>query len=158
MAAVASGGAAAAARQRPVSTKGKLAVAAVRVVAMKESRELVAAMARINEEMRGRLNMMFGPDHKRWSKIDLYDYTWLRDWVGVRQLKEHLPEIAESFKNQYDDITQWTFDVKKYQKVMDPELGHDKNVVSQLTMLSQFLAAVEAADDMLIQMEQEDSD
>ena len=43
----------------------------------------------------------------------------------MRQLKEHLPEIAESFKNQYDDITQWTFDVKKYQKVMDPELGHD---------------------------------
>ena len=75
----------------------------------------------------------------------------------MRQLKEHLQEIAESFKNQYDDITQWTFDVKKYQKVMDPELGHDKNVLSQRMVLSQFLAAVEAAGDVLIQMEQEDS-
>ena len=98
MAAVASGGAAAAARQRPISAKGKLALAAVRVVAMKESRELVAAMARINEEMRGGLNMMFGPEHKHWSKIDLYDYTWLRDLVGVRQLKEHLPEIRRKFQ------------------------------------------------------------
>ena len=157
MAAVASGGAAAAARQRPVSAKGKLALAAVRVVVLKESRELEAAMARIEEEMTGKLNMMFGPEHQQWSHSQLYDYTWLRDWVGVRTLREHLPEIAESFKKQFDDVSKWTSDVKQYQKVMDPEQRLDKSVLRHIVVLSQFLAAVEAADDMLMQMEQ-DSD
>ena len=157
MAAVASGGAAAAARQRPVSAKGKLALAAVRVVVLKESRELEAAMARIEEEMTGKLNMMFGPEHQQWSHIHLYDYTWLRDWVGVRTLREHLPEIAESFQKQFDDVSKWTSDVKQYQKVMDPEQRLDKSVLRHRVVLSQFLAAVEAADDMLMQMEQ-DSD
>ena len=155
MAAVASGGAAAAARQRPVSATGKLALASVRVVAMKESRELVAAMARINEEMAGRLNMMFGLERKHWSKIDLYDYTWLRDWVGVRTLREHLPEIAESFKKQVDDVSQWEKDVRQCQKVMGPKQRLDNDVLRQGMVLSQFLNAVEAAEDMLIQMEQE---
>ena len=157
MAAVASGGAAAAARQRPVSAKGKLALAAVRVVVLKESRELEAAMARIEEEMTGKLNMMFGPEHQQWGQIHLYDYTWLRDWVGVRTLREHLPEIAESFKKQVADMSQWEKDVRQCQKVMDPEQRLDQSVLRQSMVLSQFLNAVEAAEDMLIQMEQ-DSD
>ena len=157
MAAIASGGAAAADRQRPVSAKGKLALAAVRVVVLKESRELEAAMAGIEEEMTGKLNMMFGPEHQQWSQIDMYDYSGLRDWVGVRTLREHLPEIAESFKKQFDDVSKWTSDVKQYQKVMDPEQRLDKSVLRHRLVLSQFLAAVEAADDMLMQMEQ-DSD
>ena len=155
MAAVASGGAAAAARQRPVSAKGKLALAAVRVVVLKESRELEAAMAGIEEEMTGKLNMMFGPEHQQWSQIVLYDYTWLRDWVGVTTLREHLPEIAESFQRQFDDVSKWTSDVKQYQKVMDPEQRLDKSVLRHRMVLSHFLAAVEAADNMLMQMEQE---
>ena len=81
MAASASGGAAAADRQRPLSAKGKLAVAALRVVVMKESRQLSAAMVGVETEMEGRLNLMFGPEHNKWSQADLYDYTWLRDWI-----------------------------------------------------------------------------
>ena len=155
MAAVASGGAAAAARQMPLSAKGKLAVAALRVVVMKESRELEAAMVGIEEEMEGRLNLMFGPEHPKWSQVNLYDYTWLRDWVGVRTLREHLPEIAESFKKQVDDMSQWEKDVRQCQKVMDPKQRLDNGVLRQGMVLSQFLNAVEAAEDMLIQMEQE---
>jgi hypothetical protein len=98
---------------------------------------------------------MFGPEHKKWSQIDLYDYTWLMDWVGVRTLREHLPEIAESLKKQVDDMSQWGKDVRQCQKVMDPEQGPDKSVLRQCMVLSRFLAAVEAADDMLAQMEQE---
>ena len=155
MAAVASGGAAAAARQMPLSAKGKLAVAALRVVVMKESRELEAAMVGIEEEMEGRLNLMFGPEHPKWSQVNLYDYTWLRDWVGVRTLREHLPEIAESFKKQVDDMSQWEKDVRQCQKVMDSKQRLDNGVLRQGMVLSQFLNAVEAAEDMLIQMEQE---
>ena len=118
MAAVASGGAAAAARQRPVSAKGKLALAAVRVVVMSESMKLKAAMDGIEEEMRGRLSEMFGPEHRQWSQSSLYDYIWLRDWVGVRTLREHLPEIAEDGQKQFGDIMKWMGDVRQYQKVM----------------------------------------
>ena len=75
----------------------------------------------------------------------------------MRTLREHLPEIAESFKKQFDDVSKWTSDVKQYQKVMDPEQRLDKSVLRHRMVLSQFLAAVEAADDMLMQMEQ-DSD
>ena len=123
MAAVASGGAAAAARQMPLSAKGKLAVAALQVVVEQESRELKAAMAGIEEEMEGRLNLMFGPEHPKWSQVNLYDYTWLRDWVGVRTLREHLPEIAESFKKQVDDMSQWEKDVRQCQKVWTRSKG-----------------------------------
>ena len=156
MAAIASGGAAAAARQRPVSSKGKLALSAVRVMVVKEYKELEAAMAALNKVMTGRLNMLFGHQHRHWSQTHLYDYTWLRDWMGVSTLKKHLPEIAESFKNQYEDIGKWTSDVRKYKKVMDPE--HVSRSSSQWMMLTQFLSAVEAADDMLIQMEMDEKD
>ena len=98
---------------------------------------------------------MFGPEHPKWSQVNLDDYTWLRDWVGVRTLKEHLPEIAESFKKQVDDMSQWEKDVRHCQKVMDPKQMLDNGVLRQGMVLSQFLNAVEAAEDMLIQMEQE---
>ena len=155
MAASASAGAAAADRQRPLSAKGKLAVDALRVVVMKESRQLSAAMVGVETEMEGRLNLMFGPEHNKWSQADLYDYTWLRDWIGVSILREHLPEIAASFKKQVDDMNEWSTDVKQCVKVMDPEQGIDKSVLRQFMVLSRFLAAVEAADDTLPQMEQE---
>ena len=122
---------------------------------MKESKELEAAMIGIEKEMEGRLNLMFGPWHPKWSQVNLYEYIWLRDWVGVRTLREHLPEIAESFKKQVDDMSQWEKDVRQCQKVMDPEQRLDNGVLRQGMVLSQFLNAVEAADDMLIQMEQE---
>ena len=141
----------------PLSEKGKLAVAALRVVVLKESRELEAAMVGIEEEMEGRLSLMFGPQHPKWSQMHLYDSPWLRDWVGVRTLREHVPEIAESFRKQVNDMSQWAQDVRQCQKVMDPEQRLDQSVLRQSMVLSQFLNAVEAAEDMLIQMEQ-DSD
>ena len=58
----------------PLSEKGKLAVAALRVVVLKESRELEAAMVGIEEEMEGRLSLMFGPQHPKWSQMHLYDF------------------------------------------------------------------------------------
>ena len=122
---------------------------------MKESKELEAAMVGIEKEMEGRLNLMFGPWHPKWSQVNLYEYTWLRDWVGVRTLREHLPEIAESFKKQVDDMSQWEMDTRQCQKVMDPEQRLDNGVLRQAMVLRKFLNAVEAADDMLIQMEQE---
>ena len=85
----------------------------------------------------------------------MYDYTWLRDWVGVRTLREHLPEIAASFKKQVDDMNEWSKDVRQCVKVMDPEQGIDKSVLWQFMVLSRFLGAVEAAEDLLPQMEQE---
>jgi len=157
MAASASGGAAAADRQRPLSAKGKLAVDALRVVVMKESRQLSAAMVGVETEMEGRLNLMFGPEHNKWSQADVYDYPWLRDWVGVSILREHLPEIAASFKKHVDDMNEWSNDVRLRQcvKVMVPEQGIDKSVLRQFMVLSRILGAVEVADDMLPQMEQE---
>jgi len=92
---------------------------------------------------------------RHWSKIDLCDYTWLRDWVGVRTLREHLPEIAESFKKQVDDMSQWEKDVRQCQKVMDPEQSLDESILRQSMVLSRFLGAVEAAEDMLPQMEEQ---
>ena len=155
MAASASAGAAAADRQRPLSAKGKLAVDALRVVVMRESRQLSAAMVGVETEMECRFNLMFGPEHNKWSQADLYDYTWLRDWVGVSTLREHLPEIAASFQKKLDDVNEWSKDVRQCEKVMYPEQGIDNSVLMQFMVLSQFLAAVEAADDNLPQMEQE---
>jgi len=139
----------------PLSQKGKSAVAALRVVVLKESRELEAAMVGIEEEMEGRLSLMFGPQHPKWSQMHLYDFPWLRDWVGVRTLREHLPEIAARFKKQVDDMNEWSKDVRQCVKVMDPEQGIDKSVLRQFMVLSRILGAVEVADDMLPQMEQE---
>ena len=79
----------------------------------------------------------------------------LRDWVGVSTLREHPPKIAASFKKQVDDMNEWSKDVKQRVKVMDPEQGIDKSVLRQFMVLSRILGAVEAADDMLPQMEQE---
>ena len=122
---------------------------------MKESRQLSAAMVGVETEMEGRLNLMFGPEHNKGSQADLYDYPWLRDWVGVSTLREHLSEIAASFKKQVDDMNEWSKDVRQCVKVMDPEQGIDKSVLRHFMVLSQCLAAVEVADDMLPQMEQE---
>ena len=122
---------------------------------MRESRQLSTAMVGVETEMEGRPNLMFGPKHNKWSQADLYDYPWLRDWVGVRTLREHLPEIAASFKKQVDDMNEWSKDVKQCVKVMDPEQGIDNSVLRQFMVLSRILGAVEAADDMLPQMEQE---
>ena len=105
---------------------------------MKESRQLSAAMVGVETEMEGRLNLMFGPEHNKWSQADLYDYTWLRDWVGVRTLREHLPEIAASFKKQVDDMNEWSKDVRQCVKVMDPEQGIDKSVLRQFMVLCRF--------------------
>ncbi len=70
MAASASAGAEAADGQRPLSAKGKLAVDALRAVVMKESRQLSAAMVGVETEMEGRLNLMFGLEHNKWSQAD----------------------------------------------------------------------------------------
>ncbi len=122
---------------------------------MKESRQLSAAVVGIETEMEGRLNLMFGPEHKKWSQADLYDYTWLRDWVGVKTLRRHLPEIATSFQKKVDDMSEWSKDVRQCEKVMYPEQGIDNSVLKQFMVLSRCLAAVEAADDKLSQVEQE---
>ena len=112
-------------------------------------------MASIQEEATGQLSIMFGPENREWSQLDLYNYTFLRDWVGARQLQRHLPEIAESFQKQYNAITEWRSEVKKYKAVMDPEPDDEnqaQEVDRQWLMLNRFLAAVEAADDSLDQM------
>ena len=45
--------------------------------------------------------------------------------------------------------------MRQRQQVMDPKQRLDNGVLRQGMVLSQFLNAVEAAEDMLIQMEQE---
>ena len=122
---------------------------------MKETRQLSAAMVGVETEMEGRLNLMFGPEHNKWSQADLYDYALLRDWVGVSILREHLPEIAASFKKQVDDMNEWSKDESQCVKVMDPEQSFYEKVIRQSMVLSRFLGAVEAAEDMLPQMEEE---
>ena len=52
-------------------------------------------------------------------------------------------------------MNEWSKDVRQCEKVMYPEQGIDNSVLMQFMVLSQFLAAVEAADDMLPTMEQE---
>ena len=89
-----------AAMTSPAPAKGKLAVAALRVLVMKETRELETRMIRIETDMEAKLNVMFGQEHPRWSQEHLYDYQWLRDWVGEKTLSEHLPEIAADFRKQ----------------------------------------------------------
>ena len=77
------------------------------------------------------------------------------DWIGVRQLQEHLPEIKESFQEQYFAITEWRNDVKKYKAVMDlePDDENDAHEVdSQCLMVFTFSAAIVAAEDSLHQM------
>ena len=142
-----------------VAAKGQLAQEALRVMIQKESRELAAAMTRIKEEITSKLSIMFGPNIRHWSQIDLYNYTWLRDRVGVSELRKHLPEIAESFQKQYADISVWRTDVVKCKKVMDGEPSEEKkeapDVFSQWLLLNRFLAAVEAAEDSLDQMDQD---
>ena len=142
-----------------VAAKGQLAQEALRVMIQKESRELAAAMTRIKEEITSQLSITFGPDIRHWSQIDLYNYTWLRDCVGVSELKKHLPKIAESFQKQYADISEWRTDVVKCKRVMDGEPSDEKqeapDVFSQWLLLNRFLAAVEAAEDSLDQMDQD---
>ena len=121
---------------------------------MKETRELETAMIGIETDMEAKLNVMFGQEHPRWSQEHLYDYQWLRDWVGEKTLSEHLPEIAADFRKQFNDVSEWKKDVRQCQKVMDPEQSFDEKVIRQSMVLSRFLGAVEAAEDMLPQMEE----
>ena len=112
-------------------------------------------MASIQEEVTGQLSIMFGPESSDWSHVDLYNYTFLRDWIEARQLQRHLPKITESFQMQYNAIAEWRREVKKYKAVMDPEPDDEnqaQEVDRQWLMLNRFLAAVEAADDSLNQM------
>ncbi len=98
---------------------------------------------------------MFGPEYREWIQIDLYNYTFLRDFFSEGQLQEHLPEIRESFQQQYFAIREWRGEVKKYQAVMDLEPDGEnqaQEVDRQWVMLCTFLAAVEAAEDSLQQM------
>ena len=144
-----------AAMTSPAPAKGKLAVAALRVLVLKETRELETAMIGIETDMEAKLNVMFGQEHPRWSQEHLYDYQWLRDWVGEKTLSEHLPEIAADFRKQFNDVSEWKKDVRQCQKVMDPEQSFDEKVIRQSMVLSRFLGAVEAAEDMLPQMEED---
>jgi hypothetical protein len=137
------------------AAKGKMAQAALQILVQRESRAIAAAAAGIQEEVTGRLSGMFGLENSEWSQDDLYNYTFLRDWIGVRQLQEHLPEIKESFQEQYFAITEWRNDVKKYKAVMDLEPDDENQaheVDSQMLMLFTFSAAVVAAEDSLHQM------
>ena len=115
-------------------------------------------MARV-QEVTGRLNITFGPQHRQWCPTSLYNYVWLRGWIGVEQLKEHLPEIKESFQKQYFAIIEWRDDVKKYKAVMDldPDVENQtKDVLQQWLSFTQFLVAVEAAEEQLDQMTEDD--
>jgi hypothetical protein len=52
----------------PAPAKGELAVAALRVLVLKETRELETAMIGIETDMEAKLNVMFGQEHPRWSQ------------------------------------------------------------------------------------------
>ena len=101
------------------------------------------------------MSITFGTENSEWIQVDSYNYTFLRDFLSEGQLQEHLPEIRESFQQQYFAIREWRGEVKKYQAVMDPEPDDEnqaQEVDRQWLMLNMFLAAVEAADDSLDQM------
>ena len=135
--------------------KGKLTQEALQILVQRESRAIAAAAARIQEEVTGQLSVMFGEENSEWSQDDLCNYTCLRDRIGVRQLQRHLPEIKESFQEQYFAITEWRKDVKKYKAVMDLEPDDENEaheVDSQWLMLFTLSAAIDAAEDSLHQM------
>ena len=96
---------------------------------------------------------MFGLESNEWSQVDLYNYTVLN--TQRSQLQRDLPEIKESFQEQYFAITEWRNDVKKYKAVMDLEPDDENEaheVDSQCLMLFTFSAAIVAAEDSLHQM------
>ena len=88
--------------------------------------------------------------NSEWSQDMLYDYFFLRDRVGARHLQRHLPEIIESFHEQFFAITEWREDVKEYKAVMD--LEPDDEVESSWLRLFTFFNAVTAAEENLHQM------
>ena len=142
--------------EEAMTSARKLTQEALQILVQRESRAIAAAAARIQEEeVTGQLSVMFGEENSEWSQDDLCNYTCLRDRIGVRQLQRHLPEIKESFQEQYFAITEWRKDVKKYKAVMalgpdDENEAHE--VDSQWLMLFTLSAAIVAAEDSLHQM------
>ena len=130
--------------------KGKLAQEALQILVQRESRAIEAAAARIHEDVIAQLSIMFGQENSEWSQDDLYNYFFLRNMIGARQLQRHLPKISESFQKQYFAITEWRKDVKEYKAVMD--LEPDDEVDSQWLRLFTFSNAIAAAEDSLHQM------
>ena len=134
----------------PAPAKGKLAQEALQILVQRESRAIESAAVRIHENVIGQLSTMFGQENSEWSQDVLYDYFFLRDRIGARQLQRHLPEIIESFQEQYFMITEWRKDVKEYKAVMD--LEPDDEVDSRWLRLFTFSNAIIAAEDSLQQM------
>ena len=134
----------------PAPAKGKLAQEALQILVQRESRAIESAAARIHENVIGQLSTMFGQENSEWSQDVLYDYFFLRDRIGARQLQRHLPEIIESFQEQYFAITEWRKDVKEYKAVMD--LKPDEEVDIRWLRLFTFSNAISAAEDSLQQM------
>ena len=134
----------------PALSKGKLAQEALQILVQRESRAIESAAARIHENVIGQLITMFGLENSEWSQDMLYDYFFLRDRVGARHLQRDLPEILESFHEQFFAITEWREDVKEYKAVMD--LEPDDEVESSWLRLFTFFNAVTALKENLHQM------
>jgi hypothetical protein len=98
----------------------------------------------------GQLIAIFGLETSEWSQDMLYDYFFLRDRVGARHLQRELPEISESFHEQFVTITEWRADVKEYKAVMD--LEPDDEVESSWLRLFEFSQAFTAAEGNLQEM------
>ena len=131
----------------------ELAQKALQILFQRESLAIAVAEARLQEEVTGQLSIMFGLESNEWSQVDLYNYTFLR--TQRSQLQRDLPEIKESFQEQYFAITEWRKDVKKYKAVMDLEPDDEieaHEVDSQWLMLFTLSAAIVAAEDSLHQM------
>ena len=131
----------------PAQAKGKLAQEAFQILVQRESRAIESVAARI---VIGQLITMFGLENSEWSQDMLYDYFLLRDRVGARHLQRDLPEILESFHEQFFAITEWREDVKEYKAVMD--LEPDDEVESSWLRLFTFFNAVIALKENLHQM------
>ena len=134
----------------PAPATGKLTQGALQILVQRESWAIESAAARLHENAIGQLITMFGLENSEWSQDMLYDYFFLRDRVGARHLQRHLPEIIESFHEQFFAITEWREDVKEYKAVMD--LEPDDEVESSWLRLFKFFNAVTAAEENLHQM------
>ena len=140
--------------RQAVAARGQVAQAALRVIFQREYRELLASMASLKKEVTGKLSNMFGRD---WSRRKLYDFYWLRDKLGVKGIEKDLPELYESFEDQFEAITDWRIDVSKYQDVMHREPDVEKQsreVLCQWMVLRELLSAVEAAANNLDEMDE----
>ena len=124
-------------------------------------------MAKTKAVVVSELNTVFNGD--RWSQRDLYDYLFMRDWVGPRQLYEHLPYLSQWFAREFEGITEWMRDIRRCRAaVMDAAVEADVQTMideaaeaeaaaaeelhRQWLELSNLLNAVESAEENIQQM------